>query len=172
MSISVIRNHSKYLARLHKTISENGLILDPKALKSFVKIFYHKGEVTGWEIRGKQVTFASSDYLDCDEFASKDKQGKYNVTEFSYHFNPVDESRLVFRIDLESKDLHLNPAPCLEPKLGHRIPPADLHINIEDFNSLLAIHAAMQYISSGLYPTDDTDGIYNKVLDGIRRLIS
>ena len=173
MSFSIVDNADKYLRRLHKTLCDNALIEDPKDVRKLVKVHRdHNKEITGWEIRGKEITFNYSDYLDCDEYASKGVKGQHIIKEFSYHFKPTKKGGLLsFRIDLERKDLHFNPDPELEPGLKHRIPADKMPMNIENFNVLLAIHTANKYISSEVYPTDDNSGAYDKVLEPLRELI-
>ena len=95
MSFSIVDNADKYLRRLHKTLCGNALIEDPKDVKKLVRFFRnHNKEITGWEIRGKEILFNYLDYLDCDEYASKGVKGQHIINEFSYHFTPTKEGGL------------------------------------------------------------------------------
>ena len=173
MTVSVVNDIEKYLRNLYEVIYINKMIEDPKAIKSLVQISKNaKGEIIGWEITDKEVKFTTGDYLDCDEGAIKNGD-KFIIGYFSYHFQPNGTPKLlIFRVDLEQGDLHLNPDQSLEPRLKHRIPPNESLIDITNFNCLLAIHLGLQYIRNEIYPADDNHGVYNKILEGLRRQVS
>lgn len=172
MSISTIPDGEKYLFLLHKMITENRMVNDPKEIYSLVKVSKtSKGKLIGWEITNKEINFATNDKLDCDESAVI-YSDMFAIKNFSYHFNPSGSDHLLsYRVDLELGDLHLNPDPTLEGVLEHRIRPDKLPVDINNFNCLLAIHLALQYIRNNIYPTDTTANLYNTVLEGIRRQI-
>lgn len=170
MCVSIINDADKYLRVLHATISEHGVVSDPKDLKKLVRIKKAKnGLILGWSIKEKQVHFFGLDYLDCDEYCELCQMSKKHViNEFSYHYHPGETECLSFRIDLHKRELHFNPDKSLTG-LAQHILPDQLAINIKHFNCLLAIILAITYQKEKIYPADSRAKIYEERLKGMRR---
>lgn len=170
---SIISDIEKYFQLLLEMLNDFATISDPKEFYGLVEVSMHKGKIAGWEIKDKVILFYTSDFLDCDEKGLL-KGDRYLVKDFSYHFNPSNSSTLAsYRIDLHKEDLHLNPAPSLVEYYGDHISCEQLALDISNFNCVLAIQLALQYIKQGFYPADNSqvEG-YNKVLDGLRRKLA
>lgn len=168
MISSVITDADIYLSKLHELIRQFGIIIEPNELYSLVEVKMTRNQkIVGWEIKDKEIKFASGEFLDCDEFGEIDRE-RWKITGFSFHFQPVQNQELLsYRVDLDKLNgLHLNPVPLDESK---HLKPDELELDISDFNCILATRLAIEYLNHKIYPADTGSGIYNKVLNGVRR---
>jgi hypothetical protein len=170
MTCSVIKDASLYLEKLDEILRAFGIILEPEELFSLVEIkMTRSGVIVGWEILGKEVKFASGEFLDCDEFALIEGD-RWIINTFSFHFQPGENQTLSFyRIDLDQiNGLHLNSS---SEETGH-IPAELLHFDISNFNCIMAIRLAIEYINQAIYPSESGASIYNNALQGVRRQLN
>lgn len=171
MTVSIVKNCEEYLRCLHRVISENAVVSNPKDIHDLVELRKtRKGEIKGWKIDDREIVLSPENELNCDESAIINGD-RVMIRKFSYHFNPNEEQLLTYRIDLELGKLHFNPDISLESELGHRISPDQIPVNINNFNCLFAIYLALEYIKRKIYPSKPEAHVYNQVLEGIRRRI-
>lgn len=173
MVVSIIKDAEKYINLIHDLLNDNAMIADPKQLYGLIKLSVDKdGNIMGWEIEQKEITFVTNDILDCDEKALC-KGDRFAITSFSYHFNPDASNSLhSYRIDLEWGNLHLNSDISLKGTYGDHLEADKLSFDITNFNCMLAIQLSLLYIGRQIYPADPKAAEYQRALNGLRRKLA
>ena len=165
-----IENEKHYIQDIIGLIFDTDFISSPKNPAELFDGKIHKnteGEIVGWVINSKEIKFWDEGMLDVDEYAERNNQNKITeLSSFSYHFQPDNETLKSYRIDKDYDDIHANSSRFSE--LDDHLSPAELKLKITKFNLIISIYIAMKYIKNeDKYPLlDENANFYNKIIDG------
>jgi hypothetical protein len=176
---STTYDFSRYLGSLARFLSNDNLVDQPTTIGEIIVIRRGKnGRKSYWDVNRKRVILqAGAATVDIRECGEVNREGRFRITEHSYHFQPRRLKLYVYRIDLErSGELHAN---CDESLVGkssfkyHMRFPGDLGLDISDFNSLLALVVALHYVNTSKYPLDPEFATeYNTRVESYRRQLA